>query len=134
MLQNQDTLASPQYSRFEIKNKLDLFCTLLAYSYLRTLFTMKLYTWRKFRPYRATEPLRKKLRQTRFWLRFCLLGGGKIDNKSDYFTAKTISLLHKFVACVVGFLFALMLAGCQQNEFSPAGGLRTDRQLYSRIE
>ena len=49
-------------------------------------------------------------------------GGGKIGSKSDYFTAKTISLLRRFVSYAAGLFFALLLfASCQDGQFPPVG-------------
>ena len=50
------------------------------------------------------------------------MGGGKIDSKSDYFTAKTISLLRRFVSYAAGLFFALLLfASCQGGQFPKVG-------------
>ena len=58
-------------------------------------------------------------------------GGGKIDSKSDYFTAKTISLLHRFVSYAAGLFFALLLfASCQGGQFPKVGTYENSEGEY----
>ncbi len=58
-------------------------------------------------------------------------GGGKIDSKSDYFTAKTISLLRRFVSYAAGLFFALLLfASCQDGQFPKIGTYENSEGEY----
>ena len=59
------------------------------------------------------------------------MGGGKIDSKSDYFTAKTISLLRRFVSYAAGLFFALLLfASCQDGQFPKIGTYENSEGEY----